>query len=134
MNIFPGIKLNDTVSFQLYPSAIIGTVFNHCKITGVLDYDTAKAFQDIDALHANVYPTLPSNTPDDPRQYSFLKVLLPSGDTTIIGLPWVKEDSLIKHDQSRVRFTIENVSADDLKNINQLLTSRGYTAMEWEYR
>lgn len=133
MEIFPGVNLNDTISFQIYPSAVIGTVFNHCKITGVLDYETAKAFQDIEALHANVYPTLPSSSPNDPRQYSFLKVLLPSGSTSIIGGPWIKTDTIVKHEKSRIRFTVEDVSSDDIKNINLLLNSRGYTAKDWEF-
>ena len=87
---------------------------------------------DLEALHANIYPTLPLHVPDDPRQYLYLKIELPSGNNTIIGQPWVKQESIVSHGKSKVTFTIENVTGDDLKTISQLLSSRGFSAINWE--
>lgn len=132
MEVFPGVNLNDTVSFQVYPSAVIGTIFNYCKITAVLDYDSAKLRRDVDALHENCYPTLPVGVPDSPRQYFFLKVQLSSGEEVILGQPYIDANTIKVQGQQSVRFTVENIQADDLKTISSLLASAGYSAIDWE--
>lgn len=131
MEIFPDISIGDTISFSVFPSAIIGTTFDYCQITAVLDYDTVKNFIDVDSLHSNVIPTLPENSPDNPSQYPYLKILLPSEQYTYIGLPWIDLRSLIKHQESRIKFIIERVGSEDLNKINLLLNANGYNAIEW---
>lgn len=132
MEIFPDVRINDTISFSVYPSAIIGTTFSYCQITAVLDYDTVKNFIDVDALHNNVYPTLPETTSNNPSQYQYLKILLPSEQYTYIGLPWVDQESILKHSESRIRFTVEQVNSEDLSKINLLLSANGYNAIDWQ--
>lgn len=132
MEIFPNVTIGDNISFTIYPSAIIGTTFNFCSILAVLDYSTANNFIDADSLHSNVYPTLPDTVPNNPSQYSYLKIQLPSDQTTIIGLPWVDAASIVKHGESRVKFTIEQVNSDDLNKINLLLSANGYNAVNWQ--
>lgn len=133
MDVFPGVNLGDTVSFQVYPSAIIGTVFNHCQITAVLDYDTAKLRRDVDALHEKCYPTLPASVPDNPRQYHYLKIALSSGEEVILGQPYIEVDTLTVQGYQAARFTIEQVAFEDLKIIQNLLASAGYQAVDWEF-
>ena len=132
MQIFPDVSIGDTISFTVYPSTIIGTTFNYCSIIAVLDYKTAQKFIDIDTLHANVYPTLPDTVPNNPAKYSYLKIALPSEQDTIIGLPWVDEGSIEKHEKSRIRFTIENVTSNDLNKISSLLSANGYHGVDWD--
>ena len=132
MEVFPGVNLNDTISFQVYPAAVIGTIFNYCKITAVLDYDSAKLRRDVDALHENCYPTLPASVPDNPRQYFYLKVQLGSGEEVVLGQPYIDESTIKVLGQQCVRFTVENIQSEDLKVISNLLASAGYSAIDWE--
>ena len=132
MEVFPGVNLNETVSFQVYPSAVIGTVFSYCKLIAVLDYESAKLRRDVDALHENCYPSLPDGVPDNPRQYYYLKVQLASGEEVIIGQPYIEVASLVVHGQQTARFTVEGVNADDLITIQNLMASAGYSAIDWE--
>ena len=132
MEVFPSISIGDTISFQIYPSTIIGTTFTYCSIIAILDYATAQKFIDVDTLHANVYPTLPDGVPNNPSQYSYLKISLVSGQDAIVGVPWVNEGSTVKHEALRIKFIVENVTNEDLSKINILLSANGYNAVDWE--
>ena len=132
MYIFPGVSIGDTISFTVYPSTIIGTTFSYCSIIAILDYRTAQKFIDVDTLHANVYPTLPDTVPNNPAKYSYLKIFLPSEQESIIGMPWVDESSIVKHEESRIRFTIENVTSKDVNRIHSLLSANGYHGVDWD--
>lgn len=133
MDVFPGVPLGSTVSFKIYPSAIIDTVFSGCIMSAVYDYETANKFIDVHGIHLNVYPTLPSGTPNDPSQYDYVKVDLVSGQYEILGVPWIDESSIEVYERGKIKFTIEDMLYEDLNKISTLLSANGYTAMDWEY-
>ena len=122
--------IGDVISFQLYPSAILGTGFQNVKLLAILDMNTLPLLgYDPQALHANVYSTLPQGTPNDPSQYSYLKLLLQNGQTTVIGIPWIIDSSLQVSSTSSIQFTVNNVSPSDQNTILQALAAAGYTAV-----
>ena len=128
MKIWPELKIhiNDTVDFNVHPTAVLGSGFQRVKLLAVLDIDTASVYIDPHAMHATVYPTLPSGTPNDPSQYSYLKVQMPNGTKQVLGIPWINEGSVTKISGSRIVITIEDVSSDDLLPIKNALTANGY--------
>ena len=70
--------------------------------------------------------------PNDSSQYLYLKIQLPSEQTTIIGKPWIDSQSITKHSKSRIKFIIEDVDTEDINKINLLLSANGYNAINWE--
>ncbi|WP_257292017.1 phage DNA polymerase-associated SH3 family protein [Endozoicomonas sp. ONNA1] len=131
MEIFTGISLGDTVSFTLYPAGIIGTVYDHCRINALLDAQTARQFIDIDALHANVYPTLPEGTINDPSGYLYLKVKLPSGIDSVVGMNWIDQGTLIRHESMTATFTVDNVDTTDIEKIKLALSANGFVGVNY---
>ena len=131
MKVFDTVAIGDTISFRIFPNTVVGETFNYCSIRAILDYDTVLNFIDIDALHANVYPSLPNDVPNNPCEYSYLKILQPSGQYDYIGLPWVDTSSIVVHGESTIQFSIENVNAQDITKINALLSANGYSAKDW---
>ncbi len=131
MKVFDNVNIGDTISFRIYPNTVVGESFNYCVIKAVLDYDTVINFIDADALHANVYPSLPNTVPNNPCEYSYLKLLEPSGQYSYIGHCWVDKTSIVVHGESNVQFSIENVNVDDISKINTLLSANGYSAKDW---
>ena len=134
MDIFPGVPLGSTVSFQVYPSSIIGTIFTSCKMSAIYDYDTASKYIDVNGYHLNVFPFLPDGTPNDPTQYNYVKIDLVSGENEIIGVPWIIEDSVVVHKKGAITFTIEETAYEDIEKINRLLAANGYSAIDWMYK
>lgn len=127
------IELGSVVNFRLYPSMIITSGYNRAKIEGILSFEDANKYLDATALHIQVYPTLPQGTPNNPRMYYYLKVRLLNGQTTVVGIPWIDEDSFEKVEASSIRFTIPNISHADEQIIRTQLGAIGYQLVDVEY-
>lgn len=125
------LKLGSSVSLDLYPAAILGTGYTNAKVQAVVDMTTAKALGfDPEAMHVNVYPTLPPGTPDDPRQYLYVKLLLQSGQSVIVGLPWIKEETIREIQFTTLAFKVQGVGPDDYEKVIKALAANGYTAVD----
>lgn len=127
------ITLGSVVSFDLWPSMIIGNSFSHAKIEGILNFDDANKYIDVMAVHIQVYPTLPTGVANNPRSYYYLKLRLLTGETTVIGIPWVKEDTFTTISSTAIRFTIPEISHTDEQIIRAQLGALGYELVDVEY-
>lgn len=131
MSILQALPILSTVSFEVYPSSILGTRFTRVKVEGILDAHTARSLGfDPWALHANVYPTLPAGTPNDPTAYLYVKVKLSSGGSEIVGVPWIRPDSITELQLKTAQIKVLNVGPDDLPKIVQALSANGFAAHE----
>jgi len=127
------IKLGTIVSFELHPSMMIGTGYTRAKVEGLLNFDDANKYIDAMAVHIQVYPTLPAGVPNNPRQYWYVKLKLVSGETTVVGVPWIKEDTYAEVNAQAIRFTIPEIDQDDEQIIRMQLTALGYKMVDVEY-
>lgn len=128
MNIYDYLKFGNTISFEVYPAAIVGARFTDVKVLAHLDKDSARQWIDPEALHVNVYPTLPTGTPDDPDQYQFLKLKHPNGKISVIGIPWIREETLQISTKGTLTLTVKEVDPADMQRIVQALSANGYQA------
>ena len=126
------ITLFSTVSFDLYPAALVAPSYKYAKVLGVMDADTARLFVDTVASHANVYPTLPEGTPNNHNQYPWVKLKLASNVITAVGLPWIKEETYVTHTTTTIRLTIENVEPANQNLIIECLAANGFSAVNVE--
>jgi hypothetical protein len=127
------IPFNGTVSFDLYPSALLGTGYKNAKVLAIVDAESCKYFGvDPQAAHVAVYPTLPAGTPNSPRQYPWLKLQLQSGNITAVGLPWIVDSSFEVVASTSMRFTVPNVAPGHQQRILDALSAIGYTAVDVE--
>lgn len=86
--------IGQTVSFEVYPSNIIGTSFKNVIIRSVGDHSGVTDFNPA-TMHANVFPTVPQGQiVDDFRKYNYLRIELANGNITHIGIPWIKANTL----------------------------------------
>lgn len=126
----PEIFLGDVVSFEVYPSAILGNGFNRVKLLSVLSPADAAKEADVIVKHTQVLAYL---TAEDKalyatyRDYNYLKIQLPNNSTTVIGIPWIKQTTLAKvtATQGRYDITVDNPSQFD--EILSILKARGFT-------
>jgi hypothetical protein len=118
------------VSFDLWPSMLLGTGYQNAKILSIMDSGTANILGvDTASLHANIYPTLPAGVPNDPTAYPWVKLLLANGSTTIIGVPWIKDSTLVVETSQSIQFTVSNITPSDQNTIIEALAAAGYTAV-----
>lgn len=127
--ILDKMNISDVVTFDVYPSSLLGTQFRQCTILSIWDYDTTRAMGfDPDAMHVKVFDTLPVGTPNDPTKYQWLKIKLTSGETTAIGVPWIKADTIKINTTSTITVVYTGVSPDDVAKIRIMNANNGYNA------
>lgn len=120
-------NIGDTISFQVYPSVLLGNQFNDVVVQSVVNADTARMLGfDFVSMHANVFPTLPESSPDNPNQYNYLVVRLQSGGTQIVGLPWIREETIVSRVTTSVFVEIIGAGTVDVPAIVNALSSNGY--------
>lgn len=133
MEIYPGIKFGDVISFSVYDNvkAVIPTKFENVQVVCTLDADSAKALIDPYTLHRNIYPILPTGTcPDDPYQYYYIKVKLSNGRYTAVGMPWINETTIEKRDSTTAQLLVDEVAASDLPRLKEVLAAAGFYLVE----
>ena len=127
------IVIFSTVSFEVYPAQILGTGFTNAKVMGIIDADTARRWIDPVTTHAAVYPTLPEGSINQYDAYLYLKIQMANGQTTAVGLPWIRKESYVVNEARRLQFIVENVSADDEPIIRRALSANGFEAVSVRY-
>jgi len=127
--ILDKMNIGDVATFDVYPAQLLGTQFRQCKVLAILDYDTCRALGfDPDALHVKVFATLPTGTENDPAKYQWLKLKLTSGETTVIGLPWIKPDTIQTTTTSTITVVYTNVAPEDMVKIRTMNANNGYNS------
>lgn len=123
------LPLNATVSFDLHADHVLGTGVTRAKVLAYLDAETAGIFLDVPAVWANVYPSLPAGTASDFRAYPFLKLRLGNGETTVVSLAWIRDETLRIETTRRMQLVIDNVSPADQNAILEALAANGFSAV-----
>lgn len=122
------VQIGQRFSFEVYPTSIIGNNFQDVRLEGILSARAAASYGvDIEALHANVYPTLPQGSaPNDPFQYSYIRIQYPSGEYAVLGIPWIRQESIAISNGGKLTLSFEDKTQVDLDRILMALSSNGY--------
>lgn len=127
------ITVNTNVSFDLWPSSVLGASIKGARVQAIVDGETAQTFKDVRALHANVFPMLPMGTINRYDGYLYLKLRLMDGKLALIGLPWIKEETYVESNSQRLQITVENVTDANLNTIRTALSANGFPAAEYKW-
>lgn len=120
-------KIGSVVSFDVYAPEL-GVNFNGVEISAVYNYRTAvRNGRDVDAIHQQIYSRLPSSVPNDPTKYNYVEVITAGGEYVILGIPWIKESTIVVTKTLIYKPSIVIEDATDVTKINQILNQAGYT-------
>ncbi len=125
----PDIYLGDVISFEVYPAAILGTGFSRVKLLSVLSPADAAKEADVIVKHTQVlaYLTLADKALYATyKDYNYLKVALPNGNTTVLGIPWIKKSTVTKVVSTKGRYDIVVDNPDQFDEILSILKARGF--------
>lgn len=104
------IPIGSVISFEVYPSAQYGNNYQSVTLQAVFSSDIARMLGfDYIAANQNVYQTLPAGTPIDPTQYNYFQIMYPSGATEILGVPWIRADSLTINNGKRLTLVFDDI-------------------------
>jgi hypothetical protein len=120
------IQIGQRFSFEVYPSAVLGNNFRDVRMEGIISARMAMNFGfDIASWHNNVYPSLPAGVPNDPMQYNYIRIQMPSGEYQVIGVPWIRPESIAPSVGGTIQLTFTNRTQTDLDHILQALSANG---------
>lgn len=122
-------KIKGVYNFDVYPSAILGTSFKNVTVMAIMDRATANKEIDTQAMHVLMYPYLPSGSVNDPDGYDYIKIKTTTGQTTIIGISWINDDTVELVESRTVTVVIDGVTASDVNRIKNALVQNGYSAL-----
>lgn len=123
-------QIRKVYTFSVYPSFVFDTDFKYITVLGVVDYETATKYTDVYPLHAKVYPYLPAGTPNDPKAYDYLLIKTTAGNTMVIGIPWIKENTIELIESRTIRVLVGGTSASDINRIRNCLVQNGYNQLD----
>jgi len=119
-------KIKNTYSFDVYPATILGSAFQNVTILGILDYQSALSLADIDSLHVNVFPFLPAGLDDNPDATEYLKIRTSSGIETVLGLNWIREETIVEVQSLKGVFIVDGINSMDVAKIILAIQQNGY--------
>ena len=119
-------QIGKVYSFDTIAPAHLGETFKNVKITGLLDYNNAIKRSNIDVLQSAIRPYLPSGTPNDPRDYTYLLFETETGNTIAMAYPWIREATIQETINQVVTASIFGASANDAQKIKAILALAGY--------
>ncbi|AQT28146.1 hypothetical protein pVa21_205 [Vibrio phage pVa-21] len=125
-----GLKMGQVVSFKLH-TKLISDIFTNVKVLGIVGYDVATAFEDVAAVHANIYSTLPEGTPENAEDYDYLYVETIDKQRKVVGVPWIK-DPISVVDSATIRVTLNNATTSDVEKVRNALNAYGYIDLSIE--
>lgn len=123
------VEVGKVYDFTVYPSTIIPGDYTNVTILSILNARTARSLADIDALHAAVYPFLPQGTVDDAGSYYYLQVQLSNGETTVLGITWIDQNTIEERSETKIYALIEGASSSDLDRVRECLVMNGFTSI-----
>lgn len=118
------------VSFETYPSSILGDNFKSVKLLSIVDYDTARLYRDIANLAISVYPTLPVGTPKDYKRYNYAKVEHSNGDISCIALNWINSQTITYHTDVVATVKVKITDMGTVETVRRLLAANNITLLE----
>ena len=122
--------IGKVVSFQLYPSAIVTDDFTNCKIIAVGSHESASGFISPARLHSTIYATLPEGTPNDYRAYEYVLIKKQDNTITAVGIPWVKDNSVVIVGSIELHATIRNKTIEDIDLLRKVLMENNFSNID----
>lgn len=128
----PLFQIRSVYSFDVYPIPILGNNFKNVTVLAVMDFETANREFDAVSQHINLYPYLPSGSPNKPDGYDYVKIKTTAGIITILGIAWIKAESIQLVESRTAQVTIGDITASDLARIRNALVSNGFNNLKIE--
>ena len=125
---YSNLVVGAVVNFEVIPSAIIKTKYDGVTVVGIVDANTARSYEDVAGKHQQVKAYLPPGSPSFFTDYNYVLVKLPSDNSVhAIGLPWIKEPTIVLSSKRSYSFICDNVEPSQLESIRQIMIKNGIT-------
>jgi hypothetical protein len=123
--MYYNLEIGKSYNFTLHAPGVLGTGVSNAKVLGIMDYDSAKAVQDITPLHIQALPDLPTGTPRNARDLIYYKIRTTLNEIRVVASEWISSTPVLVTSQS-ARITVTQISSSDVAIIRDILTINGF--------
>ena len=120
------LTLSKTYTFNTKAPAILGASIINAKLIGILDYESALAYDNIDLKYRTIYPLLPLGTPDQPKSSIYYRFQTQSGEKIVLADQWIDQPTIELIDHINFQVTINQASIQDMSRVRDALLALGY--------
>ena len=130
MSTITSFQIGKVYTFNTLSPVFLGAVISRAKLKSIVDAETARKFAPIDQLHAQVYPTLPANSPRDVNSSIYYIFEGQNKSTIVLAAPWIDFTSIevIQHIDITIR--IPQSSLEDVEKARIALSAAGFKDFE----
>ena len=124
---YSSIVIGSVVNFSMYAESILGSGYKGATVLAILDAGSASDYINPATIHASIYPILPKGTPNNYKDYLYLKIRTNSGQVTAVGLPWIDDSTYAVQQAAKMTIVLDSVDPSDQANVAAALSALGFT-------
>lgn len=113
-----------TVRFNTLAPGVLGAGRENATVVAILDLETAAVLADVRSKHVQVRNYIQS-LPQSAGAYSYVKIRYGNGETEILGVPWIDDESIEVITSRRLFVTVSDVSESTEQLVRQALLQNG---------
>lgn len=121
-------EIDNVYNFNTVAPAILGADFKRATVLAILNYTIASTYINIETNHVNIFPYLPEGTVNDPKTYKYLLIKTETGENTVLALPWINLDTVVKVTGQTLTIKINDITGDDSTKIRDSLILMGFNS------
>lgn len=122
--------LGKIYTFNTKAPSILGTTIKNAKLSSIIDYETAKLFDNIDLKFRSIFPLLNDNTSDDPSLSIYYKFKTESGENIILADKWIDFTSVVIVEDISFKVVVTNASIGDIDRVKNAMNALGFLSYE----
>lgn len=126
----PNFNIRSTYNFDVYAPNILGNSFKGATILAIMDAESALKESDVISKHAAIYSYLPAGTPNSWSSYDYVKIKTKTNEISIIGMPWIVQNTIELVESRTAIVTIAGVTGSDASRIRNALISNGFNNIQ----
>lgn len=119
------LEIKSVYDIRLLATSVLGYGYSNATVLGLLDYESATLIEDVAPIHASIYSMLPSGTPSNPADLTYVKIKSSTGQIRAIAMDWI-ESQPTKVDSRQIRIIINGASLSSISKLQQILKQNGY--------
>jgi hypothetical protein len=120
------LSVGNIYSLSTVAPGILGARLERAKLSGIIDYNTANSFINVESIQRAVYSILPTGTPVSPKSYSFFIFTLENGETKVLAKEWMDESSIELIETVTITVKLIANNASEVTKIREALSLLGH--------
>lgn len=120
-------NIGKTYTFNTNAPSLLGASLVNAKLLSIMDYETARQYDNIDLRYRAIYPSLPLGTADKSKSTIYYRFQSQSGEKVVFAHEWIELGSVQVVEHITIQVLLTEASMEDMGRLRNILNANGYT-------